>query len=98
MHCADNQGCELKCHASSRNPMCVGAKVVCGDGTVAQGFKCVPTDQSEDCFIEYVNPFLYSLYKYEIMASFYNVLSSCDYYSLTLCVFNNHNLNISHHF
>ena len=99
MYCADNQFCELKCNGRGS---CVNAKVKCGKGTVAQSDQynhgCVLADTADDCDKPIGKVYLYSLYKYEIMASFYSVLSSCDYYSLTLCVFNNHNLNISLNF
>merc|ERR1719424_361100 len=48
MYCADNQFCAMQNCGDGR---CVGANVICGEGTVAQGLACVPTDQSNNCHI-----------------------------------------------
>jgi len=48
MHCADNQFCKIQ-NCGDGTERCVGAKVICGDGTVEQGLACVPTDQPNNC-------------------------------------------------
>lgn len=46
MHCADNQFCEMQLCGNGR---CDGAKVICGEGTVARGLRCEPVDKPNHC-------------------------------------------------
>ena len=48
MYCAANQFCEIQ-NCGDGTERCVGAKAVCGEGTVAQGLACVPMDQPNNC-------------------------------------------------
>ena len=78
MYCPDNQVCAMTT-CGDGTERCVGAKVICGSGTIAvDDFTCEPL-----------------IYKYEILVSFNYIFPSHDFCLLTLSISTNNNLNLS---